>query len=900
MPRIPTPPRQAISSSDDEDEPYVINPRGEREPVNFGKIGDRIRLLMSSAYGGKLRINRISLEKEVISRFKNGMATSEIDDIIVQVCSAQSGTHPDYSSLAARILISNLQRKIDTSFKEVYKRAAAHPACRLSAGFLTLVETHGDQIEERIRHERDFRNSGFSVATLMRSYLLRDPETKEIIELPQHMYMRVALAMHCMRPSKPEVLDWDEGRVIDEAEPVGGVPVDSGKLMLHRLEQAFCVYDMLSLKQISHASPTIFNAGTRITQYSSCFQTQADDSLHSLYQVLMDTAMMSKTAGGVSIEIGRVRAKGSLIRGSGGESSGISPYLQLCDKSQRYANQGGNRPGAFAIYLPVHHAEVLTFLEMGLFQGARYEQRADARYLKYALMVPDRFMVAIKAELDGREEGADWYLFSPSDAPDLNEIYDERGPSNPAGPGGSFSTMYDHYVSLARLGKIPHVVVRPSEIMRAVAKAISMTGNPYILFKDNMNRQSNLTIPASVETLEGVSRITSVGRAIVSSNLCAEVTIPCRTREDAPNDTLYSVCNLAAINLAAYVTQDVTAADGVRMDWVGIINAAGVLCSNLDNIIDLNHVPADGCGKSNSFFRAIGIGIMGLADVFMLFGYEFGAPEALRMDAAIHACIYYGATLQSGMLASTRGSFPAFDDSAAARGLLQPDLCVAEGLLSPKWEQSVAEITGGALTPERWSSLRQSVRSGLRNGYVTANMPTATSSNAVGVNECFEPYTTLKYPRKTMAGEFTLMCPHLVTYLQKNGMWRDDIADLLDAAGGSVAAWDGADGRPDMPAARRRVFRTSRELDQLEIVAHAAARNPFISQSQSMNLYVRNVELPKLLEVWISGWASGLKTGSYYVHSQPAASAHAVSAAPPARSAPAPERGDDCGGACSI
>lgn len=962
----PTPP---IDDCDDE---YVVNRHGEREPVNFGKISDRIRLLLGAAYGGRLKgVKRTDLEKEVISRFKNGISTLEIDDIIVQVCRAKSGAHPDYSTLAARILVNNLQRVIDAPFKDVYLNAAKNPKSRLSEGFLQLVATYGDAIEERIDLARDYLNVSFSVATLMRSYLLRDPDSQRIIELPQHMYMRVALALHCMRPSRPaqyrHVVETDADGVervrrelVAPGEPPGGMPVDDERVMQYRLEQAFEAYDKLSLKHISHASPTIFNAGTRIPQYSSCFQAQVDDSLRDLYQTLLDTAMMSKTAGGVSIELGRMRAKGSLIRGSGGESSGLGPYAQLCDKSQRYANQGGNRPGAFAMYLPVHHADVFTFLEMPLFHGPRYERREDARFLKYALMIPDRFMRTLVRELElqarfvagevGLDWGpAEWYLFSPSDAPDLNEVFDggrrdgERsGGGNDGSDGGSdedgrsdcsdssdssdcsdgdnryanaFSALYDHYVAEHLAGRIPATKTRPSAIMREVAKAISMTGNPYILFKDNINRQSNLTVPARLAAGAPAPGnpapvvVEDVGRAVVSSNLCAEVTIPCRTREGRPDETLYSVCNLGAINLAKYVVRDVTAASGVRVDWVGIIDAAAMLAVNLDNIIDLNHVPADGCERSNRLFRAIGIGVMGLADVFMLHGLAFGDRRALQLDAAIHACIYYGATRQSVLLAATRGAFPAFPSSAAARGLLQPDLCVESGVLPADWADDVYEATDHVLSPAMWQALRERMRAkGLRNGYVTALMPTATSSNAIGVNECFEPYTALKYPRKTLAGEFTLMCPHLVELLQKSGQWRDDLAELLDASGGSVAAWDGSAGTPRLSPETRRVFRTAREIDQLELVAHCAARNPFVSQSQSFNTYWTNIELPRLLEVWIAGWRAGLKTGSYYCHSQPAAATHQSAVRRPAARADArtddaradDARGDSCGGACSI
>lgn len=912
--------RSASSVEADIDDDYVINRDGKREAVNLGKIEDKIKLLINYS-GEKLKgVKKIELTKEIISRFKSGMSTIEVDESIVQVCNSMSGKHPDYSTLAARFVISNLHRTIENSFVEVYKKLFSHPKSRLSVGFMSIVLEFGNEIEDRIDLSRDYLNSRFSVTTLMKSYLLRDPDTSQVYELPQHMYMRVAIAILCMRRSR-------------EGEPEGGMPIESKELLRARLEQAFVVYNLLSTKKISHASPTIFNAGTIITQYSSCFLTQMDDSLKSIYDIISASAAMSKVAGGVSIETGRVRCEGSLIKSSGGKSSGLSGMYQVLNQSQEYANQGGRRPGAFALYLPIHHADVFTHLEMGRPIGPRYESRKDARFLKYALMVPDLFWVTLMKEIEMNElinsgqdvppeldEAAYWYLFCPSDAPDLNEIYDEDMSLEVGDKrSGSFSKMYYQYIKDGKFKRR----VRPLEIMEAITQTISITGNPYMIAKDNANRQSNLTIPATIEKNDsGDYFIADTGRAIVCSNLCAEIIIPPHTRDGKPEEDLHSVCNLAAINLYQFIEKDITSPYGVRMDWGGIIEAAGVLTVNLDNIIDLNFSPTEGCKRSNEFFRAIGIGVMGLADVFMAFGIAYGDKFAMELDAAIHACIYYGAALQSSMLAKSNKtvtdehgntsvetvydrSFPAFPGSPASKGILQPDMAVACGILPSDWEDTICRITDGVIASDDWADLRVQVAKGIRNGYLIAPMPTATSSNGVGVNECFEPYTTLLYLRYTIAGEFTLMCPHLKTYLKD--VWDENTSKLLVQSGGSVAEWDGSD--PDLPCLSdetRRILRTAREIDQTDIILHAAARNPFISQSQSMNLYCKNVSMENITKWWLTGWKNGLKTLSYYVHSQAGSSDQSKfkkskKPAPSKNKPDMPRAGTGCeGGGCAL
>jgi ribonucleoside-diphosphate reductase alpha subunit len=857
----------------DEREPYVINRSGDKECAAFGKITDRVRTMTRRL---RLRcIDRIKLEKEVISRFKSGMKTTDVDKLVIEACRSYSAQHPDYTALAGGLIIDNLQKVIQIRFVEVY-RNLSRPGIpsRFSAGFLALVEKYADVIEERIVYDRDLMNAGFSAATLVRSYLSRDPETEEIAELPQHMYMRVALSIHCMEPSGPY-------------DTPGGVPVRSETRMKYCMEEAFRVYDLLSTKQISHASPTIFNAGTLVTQYASCFKDAPVDTFENIYKVISDTATMSKRAGGVSISLDRVRVSGQIIKSTGGRSSGIDNLIPILQRSQRFANQT-HRPGAFAMYLSVFNAGIATFLEMPLPKGPRYEQRDDGRLLKYGIMIPDRFMMAYINETDvyrriaagekvpdeEHEKAGDWYLFSPDDQPYLVDVYDERSLHHPDGPGGSFSTLYDHYVATGNF----HSKTKTSVIVKALTKAISLTGNPYMLFKDSINRQNNLAVPSVVKIVQGASGPSAevtLGTSVIMSNLCTEITIPIRRDAIDPSNDQVAVCTLAAINLQMFVERDLAVsnngqAHGCRMKWPALIDAVSAAINNLDLIIDLNRSGVAACERSCQYYRPLGLGVMGLADVFHMFGYSYGSKEALELDFTIFMCIYFAAMRQSSLLGAEKGNFTAFADSETAKGFLQPDLAHRNGTLDASWAIKVEEQTAGLITVGMWDELRESCRHHLRNGLVTAVMPTATSSNAVGVNESVEPFTTNMYTRLTLVGETMLLNPHLVRILEQLGLWNDTTCKLLEVSGGSVKTWDGADGMPYLSPELRLRFRTVREIPQTTLVEHSMVRECAISQSQSSNHYWDEVSTKNIMEATIMSFVGGVKTASYYNHAMPA------------------------------
>jgi ribonucleoside-diphosphate reductase alpha subunit len=849
---------------------YVVKRDGEHAPVRFDAITDRNQVLCSAAYGRSLdHVEKLlpTITQEVVRRFKDGITTHDLDMLTASVCAAQSTRHQDFSDLAARIIVSDLQKSTAPSFVETVRRLDGATASdgenisRIHPEFVGISERAAIEIERRVDYGRDFRFTCFGIQTMLRSYLLREAgQESPTVERPQHTYMRVALAL-CVGQSDRKGHEAKED------------------VFRERLEQAFGVYDLLSTHRLTHASPTMFNAGTKTSQLSSCYLLTVDDDLDTLLQVDKDAGMISKWAGGVGICLTPMRAEGSLIKSTGGKSSGLRRYVAKLNASQLYINQGGLRPGAYAVYLETWHADVFTFIEMGRFKGVA----VNAPDLKYALWVNDMFMEAVIEELrvksvvarggaiDEKVAAAagDWHLFSPDSAPGLHECHGEE-----------FRALHARYVAEGR-----HIrVVKASTIVTEWFKTVAQKGNPYILFKDHINRKSNLSHMGT----------------ITNSNLCAEITIPASNEEGKPDETEYGTCNLGALPLASFVVPDARAQNPgrVRVDWQALIAAAGIAVRNLDNVIDINFYPVEACRRSNMRHRPVALGIMGLADVLALFRYAYGSPEARALDRALHAAVYYGAMLVSSALGEERGNFASFEGSASQRGLIQPDLWVECGHLEAGWDKAVTETTGGALGPAEWANLRAVCSVHLRNSYVTADMPTATSSQATGQNECFEPFTSNLYTRKTLAGEFTLLNPHLLSELEALGLWGDEMRRALIASGGSV---QGIAGVPDD---LRRRYRTARELDQRLLTLHAKSRNPFLSQTQSLNYYFGEPQMKDALSILVRGWQEGLTTGSYYIHTQPAAgsakSSVATSAPQPRLPPPGVVCTEDVCTACSV
>jgi ribonucleoside-diphosphate reductase alpha chain len=850
-------------------ESYVVNRKGDKLPVRFDAITDRNEVLCSTAYGKQLKHvepRLADITQAVIQRFKPGMTTHELDILSASVCASRSTYHQDYSDLAARIIVSDLQKQTSPSILQTALTLAAatdsngRRASRLSAEYLGIVKRASKEIDRRIVHRRDFRLNCFAIHTMRRSYLLRLPPTgktpEKLVERPQHAYMRVALAL-----------------CVGQADGKGHLADDS---RFHdRLETAFVLYELLSTQKATVPSPIMVNAGTAHSQLSSCFLMSVPDDLSGLMQIVKDVAMCSKWSGGLGITLTRMRANGALIRSTGGPSSGIRHYLPLLNKTQTYVNQGGHRKGAFCVYLETWHADIIVFLEMGRLKGVD----SNAPDLKYAIWMNDLFMEALVDELgivvdappgvpkslaymravkkafaagagispkkSPDSTAGDWYLFSPDKVPDLVDTHGEK-----------FRVLYAKYVKEKKYER----VVKASYIMTEWFKTVAQKGNPYILCKDHINAKSNL----------------SHYRTITGSNLCAEITIPSYydleydpDDKSSVNKSEYGTCNLSSIPLQNYVLPDARAKNPgrVRMDWAGLIETAGFVVQYMDRAVDITYSPVGPCRTSNQLHRPLAIGIMGLADVFAMFKYAYGSVEAIALDRAIGAAVYYGAMQASSALGEKLGNFPTFKGSAAEQGLLQPDLWVKQGHLDKDWAEAVRKTTGGALTPGMWDGLRKKCMKHLRNGYVTSNMPTATSSQATGQNECFEPFTSNLYTRRTNAGEFTLLNTHLLRELEESRLWDEKMRRDLIASGGSVQKIK------RIPADIRKRFRTARELDQRLLTYHAYARNPFLSQTQSLNYYFGAPELKSLLTVAVLGWAHGLTTLGYYWHTQPAVGA---------------------------
>ncbi|QST86965.1 pF778R [African swine fever virus] len=750
-----------------------------------------IETLASDVYGKALNVD--------LDRLSQAQIKYTLQELI-SYCSALTILHYDYSTLAARLSVYQLHQSTASSFSKAVRLQAAQSCSRLSPQFVDVVYKYKAIFDSYIDYSRDYKLSLLGIETMKNSYLLKNKDGV-IMERPQDAYMRVAIMIYGM------------GKVVN-------------------IKMILLTYDLLSRHIITHASPTMFNAGTKKPQLSSCFLLNVNDNLENLYDMVKTAGIISGGGGGIGLCLSGIRAKNSFISGSGLRSNGIQNYIMLQNASQCYANQGGLRPGAYAVYLELWHQDIFTFLEMPRLKGQMAEQRLNAPNLKYGLWVPDLFMEILEDQIHNRGDGR-WYLFSPDQAPNLHKVFDlERSQHENA--HREFKKLYYQYVAEKRYTG----VTTAKEIIKAWFKTVIQVGNPYIGFKDAINRKSNLS---------------HVG-TITNSNLCIEVTIPCWEGDKAEQ----GVCNLAAVNLAAFIREN-------GYDYRGLIEASGNVTENLDNIIDNGYYPTEATRRSNMRHRPIGIGVFGLADVFASLKIKFGSPEAIAMDEAIHAALYYGAMRRSIELAKEKGSHPSFPGSAASKGLLQPDLWVRCGDLIPSWEERVAQTTQGVLTRKSWRQLRLAAIQGVRNGYLTALMPTATSSNSTGKNECFEPFTSNLYTRRTLSGEFIVLNKYLIDDLKEINLWTEAIQLQLLNAGGSIQHI------LDIPAEIRDRYKTSREMNQKILTKHAAARNPFVSQSMSLNYYFYEPELSQVLTVLVLGWKKGLTTGSYYCHFSPGA-----------------------------
>jgi ribonucleoside-diphosphate reductase alpha subunit len=555
-------------------------------------------------------------------------------------------------------------------------------------------------------------------------------------------------------------------------------------------------YDMMSRGLFIHATPTLFNSGTPRPQMSSCFLiANKEDSINGIYGTLTECAQISKWAGGIGMHIHDVRANKSHIRGTNGQSDGIIPMLRVFNATARYVNQAGRRKGSIAVYLEPWHADIMDFLELRLNQG---DEEARCRDLFSALWIPDLFMKRV-------EEGGNWSLFCPDKAPGLSECY-----------GKEFEELYLKYEEEGRANS----TVPASEVWKAILKSQSETGTPYMLYKDACNTKSN-------QKNLGV---------IKSSNLCTEI-IEYTDKDET------SVCNLASIALPKYVNKETK-----TFDYDALHKATKVVTKNLNRVIDRNFYPVETARRSNMKHRPIGLGVQGLADVFILCGLPFDSEESRLMNAHIFETMYHAALEASSELAEVEGSYESFMGSPASEGLLQPDMWEGETKFSGRYD---------------WDAMKERVKTkGLRNSLLMAPMPTASTAQILGNNECFEPYTTNIYLRRTLAGEFVVVNKHLVEDLKKVGLWSKEMKDLMVKAGGSIQ------NIVDIPDDIKKLYKTVWEISQKCIIDMAADRGRFIDQSQSMNLFMESPTMSKLSSMHMYAWKAGLKTGMYYLRSK--------------------------------
>jgi len=747
----------------------VIKRSGHSETVSFDKVLQRIR----KASRG-LCVNPDILSQQVLARIIDGIKTSELDELAAQMAASLCTTHPDWGTLASRIVVSNHQKNTVAEFSKVVATLSTQimpktgePLSYLSDGLVAVTAANAAAIDAYIKHDRDYEFDYFGFKTLEKSYLLKDTAGM-VLERPQHMWMRVSLAL------------WGSD-----------------------LDKAFETYDLLSKKLLTHATPTLFNAGTPRPQLSSCYLlAMADDSIAGIYKTLGDCAAISKYAGGIGLHVHNIRARGALIKGTNGSSNGLVPMLRVFNNTARYVDQGGGRRnGSFAIYLEPWHADVEDFLKLKLNTGAEEER---ARDLFYALWISDIFMRRVEAD-------ESWSLFCPSEAPGLADIW-----------GTDFDNLYTAYEAKG----IARKVVSARKLWFQILDTQMETGTPYLLYKDAANGKSNQQNLGTIK----------------SSNLCTEI-----LEYSSPEET--AVCNLASLALPAFVK-------GGTFDFDALRAAVRVATRNLNRVIDINFYPTPETERSNMRHRPIGLGVQGLADVFAMLRLAWDSPAAADLNQRIFEHLYFAAVSESAALAARDGHYSSFEGSPASKGQLQPDLWVdASGA-------PVKPLTEADGTLD-WDGLRlKACVGGLRNSLLVAPMPTASTSQILGYNECFEPFTSNIYTRRTLAGEFIVINRHLMQELLGLGLWNDDMKQSIVARNGSV---QGLNTIPDEIQAR---YKTAWEIPQKTLIDMAAARGAFICQSQSLNLFMADPNYAKLTSMHFYGWKKGLKTGCYYLRTK--------------------------------
>ncbi|XP_047078416.1 ribonucleoside-diphosphate reductase large subunit [Lolium rigidum] len=765
---------------------YVVKRDGRQEAVHFDKITARLKKL---SYGlSQDHCDPVLVAQKVCAGVYKGVTTSQLDELAAETAAALTASHPDYASLAARIAVSNLHKNTMKSFSETVKVMYTHVNERsglmsplIADDVYEIIMKNATRLDSEIIYDRDFDYDYFGFKTLERSYLLK--VGGKVVERPQHMLMRVSVGIH-----KDDI------------------------------DSAVKTYHMMSQRWFTHASPTLFNAGTPRPQLSSCFLIcMKDDSIEGIYDTLSECASISKSAGGIGVSIHNVRATGSYIRGTNGTSNGIVPMLRVFNDTARYVDQGGGkRKGAFAIYLEPWHADIFEFLDLRKNHG---KEENRARDLFYALWIPDLFMERVQSN-------EQWSLFCPSEAPGLADCW-----------GDEFNNLYKKY---EREGKAKKIVSAQS-LWFDILKAQIETGTPYMLYKDSCNRKSNQQNLGTIK----------------SSNLCTEI-----IEYTSPTET--AVCNLASIALPRFVRENgvpieshpakLVGSSGSKnryFDFDKLAEITSLVTWNLNKIIDINYYPVETARRSNMRHRPIGIGVQGLADTFILLGMPFDSPEAQQLNKDIFETIYYHSLKASAEISAKEGPYETYVGSPTSKGILQPDMWNV--VPSDRWD---------------WPAVRGMIsKVGLRNSLLVAPMPTASTSQILGNNECFEPYTSNIYSRRVLSGEFVVVNKHLLHDLTEMGVWSPVLKNNIIYQDGSVQKIT------EIPDDLKAIYKTVWEIKQKTVVDMAVDRGCYIDQSQSLNIHMDQASSGKLTSLHFHAWSKGLKTGMYYLRTRAAADA---------------------------
>ncbi len=747
---------------------YVVKRDGRKEPVMFDKITDRIKKL---CYGLNDLVDPVKVAMRVIEGLYDGVSTSELDNLAAETAASMTIAHPDYAQLAARVAISNLHSNTTKSFSETMNEMFyyVNPRTNQEAPLLSdevhkVIMDNAEFLDSHVIYNRDFNYDYFGFKTLERSYLLKI--NGKIVERPQHMLMRVSVGIH-----------------------------------LNDLDSVIETYDLMSKKFFTHATPTLFNAGTPKPQMSSCFLlAMQDDSIDGIYDTLKQTAKISQSAGGVGLSIHNVRATGSYIRGTNGTSNGIVPMLRVFNDTARYVDQGGGkRKGSFAIYIETWHADIFDFLDLKKNTG---KEEMRARDLFFAMWTSDLFMKRV-------QEDTTWTLMCPNECPGLYDVY-----------GEAFEAMYIDYETRGKGRK----TIKARELWEKILESQIETGTPYMLYKDAANRKSNQKNLGTIR----------------SSNLCTEI------MEYTSADEV-AVCNLASISLPMFI-------ENGAFNHQLLHNVTKRVTRNLNRVIDRNYYPVKEAENSNLRHRPIGLGVQGLADAFILLRLPFTSEDAKRLNQEIFETLYFAAVTASMEMAKEEGPYSTFKGSPMSQGEFQHNMWgIQDEELSGRWD---------------WASLRKEVvANGVRNSLLVAPMPTASTSQILGNNEAFEPYTSNIYTRRVLSGEFIVVNKHLLHDLVKLGLWNETLKQEIMRHNGSVQNID------VIPQDLKELYKTVWEMSMKDIIDMSRQRGYFVDQSQSLNLFMQDANYAKLTSMHFYAWQSGLKTGMYYLRTKAAVDA---------------------------